>query len=337
MKKIKLLGFLMVALASSLSFAQKAKNLKMYIKPNTVSCTGVAPMECMQVKLCNEKQYNLFYDKIEGFNYEKGYEYKLKVKRTEVANPAADASKYKYQLKRVISKKAVVVESFVNQKMFLSELNGKNIETKNVYVTLDLNTNTLYGNSGCNHFNIAIEKDKKGLYHTKSGIGTLMACDEAVMKLEQEFMTALQDKKFKIKQTENKVVFENQNKETIVFSIPTTHDILSFIDGKNWKLIQLENVSKDYDKAFITFDVKNNRVNGNAGCNNFFGGFSVKEDKISFSQLGMTRMACPNEKGDVENKVVKYLNAMDLRFDVADQTLNIYQGDRLVLMFAISQ
>ena len=78
MQKIKLLGIMMCALVTTFSFAQKSKTLTVNIKPNTVSCTGVVPQECMQVKFNGDKEYQLFYDKIQGFNFEKGYEYKIK-------------------------------------------------------------------------------------------------------------------------------------------------------------------------------------------------------------------------------------------------------------------
>ena len=49
-------------------------------------------------------------------------------------------------------------------------------------------------------------------------------------------------------------------------------------------------------------------------------------------------MACIGEEGNkTEQKMLSYLNNKDLRFDVADQTLNFYLNDRLVMMFGITR
>jgi hypothetical protein len=65
-------------------------------------CVGVGPMECMVV---DDK---FFYDDIEGFDYEEGYTYEIKVKKTEIENPPMDGSSIKYELLEVISKKSVI-------------------------------------------------------------------------------------------------------------------------------------------------------------------------------------------------------------------------------------
>ena len=334
MQKIKLLGIMMFSLGTSILFAQKSKTLKVDIKPNTVSCTGVAPQECMQVKFNGDKDYQLFYDKIEGFNYEKGYEYKLKVKRTEVVNPAADASKYSYKLKKVTSKKAVVVSDYANKKLFITKLDGKSIDNKKLYLTIDTNSNTIYGNSACNRFNISYTEEK-GILKTKSGLGTMMACDQASMSLETDFMNAIQNQAFKITQVGNKYILTNQaSKKTIELTQPTQADIWSYIGVKKWKLIQLENVGMDYEKAFIQFDPVNKRMNGNSGCNNFFGEFNSTTNNIAFTKVGSTRMAClSKEKQEVETKFLSYLNKSSLTYDITGNTLNFYDGDRLVMVF----
>ena len=335
MQKIKLFGIMMCSLVTTLSFAQKTKTLKLDIKPNTVSCTGVAPQECMQVKFNGDKEYQLFYDKIQGFNFEKGYEYKIKVVRTEIKNPPADGSKYTYKLKKVTSKKAVVVKNYADKKMFVTKLNGKTIDNKNLYLTIDSNSKTIYGNSACNRFNISYTEDK-GLIKTKSGIGTMMACEQASMNLESEFMDAIQNQTFKITQVGNTYILTNQStKKTIEVTQPTQADIWSYIGVSKWKLIQLENVGMDYDKAFIQFDPVSKRVNGNSGCNNFFGEFTSTTNNISFSKLGSTKMGClSTEKQETERKVLNYLGKASLTYDITGNTLKFYDGDRLAMVFS---
>ncbi|AGH80900.1 hypothetical protein PCNPT3_04790 [Psychromonas sp. CNPT3] len=66
-----------------------------------VACFGVGPMQCLVVDDL------LFYSKIQGFNFEEGYNYQLKIKRITVFTQytvPADASLYEYHLIKVLSK-----------------------------------------------------------------------------------------------------------------------------------------------------------------------------------------------------------------------------------------
>lgn len=74
------------------------------IGPETADCTGVAPMKCLQVKEKPTDSWTNFYTNIEGFTYEPGYEYVLKVKTEKLENVPADASSIKYTLIKQISK-----------------------------------------------------------------------------------------------------------------------------------------------------------------------------------------------------------------------------------------
>ncbi len=50
-----------------------------YVGPILIDCQGEGPQKCMFVKEYSEDEYTLFYDQIEGFDYEEGYEYKIVV------------------------------------------------------------------------------------------------------------------------------------------------------------------------------------------------------------------------------------------------------------------
>lgn len=61
--------------------------------------------EGMSVKVGSSPKYSFMgLSSIEGFAYERGYEYKLKIQRTTLANPPADGSLYTYKLIKVLSK-----------------------------------------------------------------------------------------------------------------------------------------------------------------------------------------------------------------------------------------
>lgn len=77
------------------------------VAPYRTACIGVGPMECLQVRREGEDNYSLFYSKIEGFEFEPGYQYTLRVKVTPVENAPADASSERYALLEVVEKTAV--------------------------------------------------------------------------------------------------------------------------------------------------------------------------------------------------------------------------------------
>ena len=224
--------------------------------------------------------------------------------------------------------------------MFLSQLNGKKINSGKAFITINDETGTISGKNGCNNFNVKYTKlSSKNQIKTNSPMGTLMACDSESMKLEQDFSAAITNKKFKIVKKNNKVQFKNtKNKVVMEFSIPTQNELWAFIGKNNWKLIALENVGQDYGKASIKFNVAEKKVSGNTGCNNFAGTYETSGDTISFDKVAATLMACIGEEGNkTEQKILSYLNNKNLRFDVADQTLNFYLNDKLVMMFGITK
>lgn len=334
--KIQIL-VLMMAL-STLTFGQKTITLQ--VKENTVPCEGVAPMDCMQVKEGNANTWSNFYSSIQGFNYQPGYLYKLSVLKTKrTGNIPADASAYTYKLKKVISKKKVQVPNtaYLNKKMVLTRINGKAVTGDKVYMTLDNARNSISGKSGCNRFNAGYKLSGNTI-EVNPLMGTMMACDPKSMKLEQEFMAAMGDKKFELHSQGNTIHFKAPKTKTTVltFQIPAENEIWSFIDGKKWKLIQMDHTGQDYGKAMIQFDVTTKKVSGNSGCNNFFGSFTTKGDEISFAALGGTKMACLDKSAaDTEKKMLNHLSNTSLRFDVAEQTLNFYKGDKLIMMFGM--
>lgn len=335
---MRLHALILLLLAGTATFAQTL--ITMQVKENTVPCEGVAPMNCLQVKEGTAKTWSNFYASIAGFDYQPGYLYVLKVIKTKAKGEVpADAPAYTYRLKKLVSKKKVPAQNtaYLNQKMILTSLNGKAVKGDKVYLTMDQARNAMSGKSGCNRFNASYKLNGNDI-SIDLLLGTLMACDKESMELEQEFRSALEKKSFEI-HTEGKLVhFKDPQTKAIIlsFEIPGEKDIWSFIDGKKWKLIQLDHVAKDYGKAAIQFDVKTKKVTGNGGCNSFFGSYSATGNEISFTALGATKMAClDKDASDTETRLLELLSAATVRFDVAEQTLNFYKNDQLIMMFGL--
>ncbi|WP_280234426.1 DUF4377 domain-containing protein [Nocardia cyriacigeorgica] len=78
--------------------------VRMSVAAEQADCVGVAPMRCLQVRYAPGEDWQLFYDGIDGFTYEPGYEYELVVRVTSVGNPPADHSSQRYELVEIASK-----------------------------------------------------------------------------------------------------------------------------------------------------------------------------------------------------------------------------------------
>ncbi len=75
------------------------------VADHQVDCTGTGPQKCLLIRENESQQWEYFYSRIEGFNYETGFEYLIEVNVYKVSNPPQDASDRRYVLKRIISKK----------------------------------------------------------------------------------------------------------------------------------------------------------------------------------------------------------------------------------------
>lgn len=83
----------------------------LFVGPERVPCEGEGPQECYQVKETPEGEWELFYDEIEGFQWEPGFIYELRVNIYQVENPPAGGSSLRYELVEVVSKTPVEIEN----------------------------------------------------------------------------------------------------------------------------------------------------------------------------------------------------------------------------------
>ncbi|WP_068061340.1 DUF4377 domain-containing protein [Nocardia xishanensis] len=74
------------------------------VAPQTMRCTGAAPMDCLQIRRDHDGPWELFYGSITDFEFQPGYRYRLRIEQTPVANPPADASSVTWRLVEVLDK-----------------------------------------------------------------------------------------------------------------------------------------------------------------------------------------------------------------------------------------
>lgn len=201
---ILLLNLTLLAVAACQSESED-ETVTWWINSAKVDCTGVGPMTCFQIqkgKQIEAGKWEFFYSNIEGFAYEPGNIYQVKIEVNKRPEPIpADASSLTYKLLEIISKttdpslkltniwKVLEVGEFKDPKSF------KNGEA--LIFEINRSAGTYFGDMGCNSVRGGIkEADAENLI-LGPGASTMMACPD--MKVEQAIGKALIDtRKYKL-------------------------------------------------------------------------------------------------------------------------------------------
>lgn len=116
---------------------------------------------------------------------------------------------------------------------------------------------------------------------------------------------------------------------------PTHHAGLS---GTFWNLVELNGQpilqNKDSNQQrmpHIVLQQQELRVKGNGGCNNFFGSYTHNGEKLAFSGLGSTMMACP-EGMETEQGLLLALGETN-RGVVSGQFLELFKDEHSLARF----
>lgn len=222
MKNLILFSF--VFLLFSCSSLKPANEKTYWVNSYKVDCVGVAPMKCLLVQRGEsvvEGQWQNFYSNIEGFEFEPGFIYKLKVKEEKLENVPADASSVKYTLVKVIEKKQDMklrlndiwlVISVGGEEVELVEETGKR---KNAQLEIHISEMKVMGNDGCNNFHGSIKSVGEEILEFGPIAGTRMMCID--MTIPDKINTALmQVKKYKIANLKL-TLYDEADNELIVF------------------------------------------------------------------------------------------------------------------------
>ncbi|MBL0883624.1 MAG: DUF4377 domain-containing protein [Chitinophagaceae bacterium] len=84
----------------------------------------------------------------------------------------------------------------------------------------------------------------------------------------------------------------------------------------------------------ISFDKKNGRISGKAGCNRYFGKVSFDQQRIFISGVGSTQMACTDM--EIESLYLKHLTAVN-RYQLSGNNLQLFRDQELLLQFIIPE
>jgi heat shock protein HslJ len=203
--------------------------MTIWIKENKVSCNGIGQSDCFQVKYnSKDTTWQVLYGAIDGFKYEEGYRYSLTVKKYKVANPPADAPACKYKLVKVISKRKIASGSeeywsyIYKNNWKLIQLNGVTITSGKVSILFMAN-NRFSGTSGCNRMTGSFATEGNKISFGPVASTKMMCTDENTMKLENEFLAAINDGEYTFDVADQALNFYKEGKIIMMFGVDNSN------------------------------------------------------------------------------------------------------------------
>ncbi len=282
----------------------KTREVTLYVGPEQVDCTGVAPQKCLMVKESPEAEYQLFYQPIAGFTFEPGYEYELLVREDLVDNPAADASTLVYTLIQEVNKTAVpgstgnetapptTLEGATWQLASYGDAASPTMVPADVTVTAKFAEGKVSGNAGCNSYSMNYVVDGDTLTTTPGPV-TMMACPEPIMAVEQAYLSAMaKAQTYAIADGQLTIFYDGGQ---LLFS-PQAQ---AGLEGTDWLVTGYNNgkeavVSVVADTE-ITMRFAEGKLSGVSGCNNYNAPYTLEGSNLTIGPAASTRKMCPGE------------------------------------------
>ena len=171
-------------------------------------------------------------------------------------------------------------------------VDGKKIVSEEpTFLAFDLKEKRIHGNNGCNIINGELIVGDDGSFRLDKVISTMRACMGE--NPERQIMEALNN--------------------TTSFKIESGK--FSELEG-TWDVTLInEKPLTDDQKPFITFNTKDRKITGNAGCNRMNGQITTdnaNEYFLSLGQIATTRMACPGNTEPTFLKALENVKAFKL-------------------------
>jgi len=320
-----------VGLAACGPFVLGPTEKTVYVGPYLVECEGVAPQQCMLVKDDPEGDWTLFYDRIEGFDYEEGYEYELLVSEQEIDNPPADASSIKWTLVEVVSKTASlegtnwVLDSYLNSEGVLAGL------LPDTQISAKFQDGQVSGNAGCNSYFGSYELGDGSLEIGMLGMTEMYCFPEEVMDQEGQYLADLgRAASYKL-EGDRLEIADAEGNTMLTYS---TLKPLPLVDTQ-WQLTSYNNGKGGVVSVLVGTEItalfsQDGHMSGSAGCNNYNAAYEVEGDRITIGPAASTMMMCPGPEGLMEQEQT-YLAALE---SVASYRI---EGDNLELRDASGQ
>ena len=323
--------------SESLTFEEKT----IFIGPEKAECVGVGPMECYLLKENPEDEWQYFYNSIQGFEWEAGYTYELRVAIYPVENPPADASSLRYELLEVVNKTETPSETRTVMPYI-------HIEEPAAGSELDASKAILVRGMGGALFegNVVVQiLDEAGnelalqptiIQSPEAGTGGEGPWQTEI-KIAIEDATAAKILAFSTSPKDGSVVASDE----IAVALNPGMAFEASIEDTPWTLwafaqqAELDDLLA-FNQVSALFNSQDSTISGSTGCNRYFSSYTLEGSQVSLDPVATTRMACPEPQTMLEQAYLEALekvagyqmvcNAMQL-LDTEGNVLLVYRVD----------
>ncbi len=297
-------------------YQPEAQEVTWFVGPEKVECEGEGPQECLQIKENPEDDWQLFYDNIEGFDYEEGFNYEIELRIEAVENPPAGGSSLQYTLIRILNKQPAA--GYAPDAEEVTWIVGpEKVDCVGV------------GPQQCLQIKENPEDDWQLFYDQIEGFthedGHAYVIRVLVEPVENPPADASSLKYTLIEILEEEVVSTSSMEsasettfENTLWSLTT----LTYPDGS---------INELFPETKITIQFADGEFNG-AACNQYFGAYELDGNNLSLGPIGSTQKLClPEEINMQEGAYLTQLGNV-AQYELAADTLTLFDADGNALL-----
>jgi len=164
------------------------------------------------------------------------------------------------------------------------------------------------GSSGCNGYSASYETSGASLTISQAN-GTLMACEESLMKQESDYLAALAATASFMISGDTMALKDSSGATRLVFTAQAND-----LAGTSWVVTGYNNGQGAVVSVMIGTEMTaafgaDGALTGSAGCNSYNATYSTSGDSISIGPVAATRMFCGEPQG-VMDQEAQYLAAL---------------------------
>ena len=314
-----------VAVAACGPFVSGPQEKTVYVGPYLVPCVGVGPQECMLIREDPAGDWTMFYDRIQGFDYEEGFDYRLRVVEEAVENPPADASSIRWTLVEVEEKtRSLEGSNWVLESLLGGEA-GLTSPLPDSTVTAIFREDQVQGNAGCNSYFGSYELDGDRITFGPVGMTEMYCQPEELMEQEGAYLSGLSSAAAYQIVDDQLQIIDGDGTVVLVYSVLEPESLT----GTLWQLTAYNDGQGGVVSVLAGTEITaqfgdDGRVAGSAGCNGYSAAYEIRGDEMSIGLAASTMMMCPAPEGIMEQESA-YLTALQstARYEIEGQALTL--------------
>lgn len=218
----------------------------------------------------------------------------------------------------------------------LIEANRETITATTATMAFDTRGSAFSGNTGCNAMSGTVDVRGKNIDFGPVRT-TKRACKLRAGSVAEEVVLSILDKARRFDVRNDSLRLYDRRGRVIARFEPDDGDAVGGpqLETRKWVLEQIKGRQTfvPLPHAFLNFDAAKGAAGGDTSCNVFGGSYTVKGNKITFSDIISTMRACEEDnRMSVERDFLGGLRAAT-RFETANGRLMLYKGNELLLTF----